>query len=73
MLKQLGIPAGEMAIKGGQITLTPEMLKGLQKMEGGAIKIMRDSTAEQLPPGEKRDVKIFQGKPEIAKKDSIKN
>jgi multidrug efflux pump subunit AcrA (membrane-fusion protein) len=73
MLKQLGLPAGEMAIKGGQIKLTPEMLKSLPKMEGGAIKIMGDSTAKRVSPsGAKAEVMRFQGKPEFAKQDSTK-
>lgn len=74
MLKKFGFPSGEMATKGGQITLTPEMMKNMQKAGGANIKIMGDSTgvSKKLPPGEKHEAMIFHGKPGTAKLDSVK-
>ena len=64
MLKKLGFPAGEMAKPGGQITLTPEMMKKMQA--SGQIKIMGDSTAS------KQNRMRFQNKSEAVKKDLTK-
>ncbi len=66
MLKQLGIPSGEMAGKSGKIQLTPEMLKKLkaQMAKGGKRVIKGDSSGAKLqkkpgplPPGVK--IKTF--------------
>ncbi len=74
MLKKFGFPSGEMAAKGGQITLTPEMMKSMQKAGGANIKIMGDSAGvpKKMPPGEKHEGMIFHGKPGTAKIDSTK-
>jgi len=66
MLKKFGFPSGEMAKPGGQITLTPEMMKKMQA--SGQIKIIGDSTMKKLPPAAKRDVKMIQKKTEPANK-----
>lgn len=71
MLKQLGFPSGEMAAQGGHMALTPELMKKMPA--GGPSKIMGDSTRRKLPPAAKQEVKTFQGKPPIARKDSTKN
>jgi hypothetical protein len=77
MLKQLGIPGGEMAIKGGQITLPPEMMKELQKPGSGNIAIMRDSSkaakkppADGVSPNQKGEAMKFHVMPGTAKSDS---
>jgi hypothetical protein len=74
MLKKFGFPSGEMATKGGQITLTPEMMKNVQKAGGANIKIMGDSTSvsKKLLIREKRETMIFHEKPGTAKSDSVK-
>ncbi|MGH7601880.1 MAG: hypothetical protein ACREOI_36420, partial [bacterium] len=74
MLKKFGFPSGEMATKSGQITLTPEMMKSMQKADGANNKIMGDSAgvSKKLPSGEKHEAMIFHGKPETAKIDSVK-
>jgi len=70
MLKKFGFPSGEMAKPGGQITLTPEMMKKMQA--GGQLKVADDSTTKKMPPDAKQDVKILQGKLVTAKRDSAK-
>ncbi len=79
MLKKFGFPSGEMAAPGGKITMTPEMMKNMQKAGGANIKIMGDSTAVSKklplgtePSGQKPEVMILQGKPQAAKRDSVK-
>lgn len=66
MLKQLGLPAGEMAPHSGQITLTSEMMKKLQA--SGQLKVAGDSTMKKLPSRAKPDVKRIQGKPDPVNK-----
>jgi multidrug efflux pump subunit AcrA (membrane-fusion protein) len=79
MLKKFGFPSGEMAAPGGKITLTPEMMKNMQKAGGANIKIMGDSLSmsKKLPTGtghagEKREAMIFHEKPAAVKIDSAK-
>lgn len=72
MLKKFGFPAGEMAKPGGQIALTPEMLKGTQKAGDGAVKMVPDSAMKKLPAGAKGEVMRFQNKTMAAQKDSLK-
>ena len=61
-----------MAKPGGQIALTPEMLKGTQKAGDGAVKMVPDSAMKKLPAGAKGEVMRFQNKTMAAQKDSLK-
>jgi hypothetical protein len=48
MMKQLGLPAGEMAAKGGSITLTPGMMKQVPQMNAAYHAAPADSARKEI-------------------------